>query len=630
MLKNIPIWKNNIFLIVMLFVLIGSLQVFLFNLLLNYGFTPDDWRLVAFYKTLGNNPFSQILFVWSMKGAHTTSQIYFIGVLNIFFGLNYSAFYIVNIIIKIFAAVSIYPLILIIFKRRFLAFVASVVYGMSYVGSLSVEYVVKGTDYLAIIPMNAFFIFYYLSVIGKTNRFRFLLMAFFWFLSLFISPIRIYPLLVLIPIIECCLFIQNRSTKKISNSFRRLLILYLPLLMVYLYKQDAVNVFLQSPHMIFQAVFRGNLHLILTPFQGLGITWFSLQEWNSVFNNIDMSSFKQYIFSLYSPAKGPFFIFSLLTIFISLFIFKRKIRAFILIFVSNLIISTFFFYIIKYGLGIPEIFRYQFDFNKIYPILISGFLFSVVLASFLEWRFYRKKNELLFALWITPLLAFIYIFLIWLLAPFGVGFENRQGYYLVIPAIGASIFLSAFLNAIYDKIAYRKNRFIRIILYALIILILISLFLLNRENIDNYYNHRRDDGRFAQDQEILYERLFDKIKNISYKGNSFFYFGNIEDNLHSNYFYEQALIESLPSKILIRNKKTEEICITVFSQEVEKLNKIAISDKGVKGFIYSGQCNQKAEMGKKFFYSIDNFYAFSIRNGEIVDIKQEILSKLTF
>jgi hypothetical protein len=131
---------------------------------LQLGFTPDDWRLLFFYQSLGDNPFSKILYVWSVKGAYTTSQVYYIGILNYFFGLNYQLYQVTNIVIKTIATVSIFPLVLIIFKRRLLAFLTTLLYGASFMGSKSLEYVVKGTDYLAIIPMNIFFIFYYYIV----------------------------------------------------------------------------------------------------------------------------------------------------------------------------------------------------------------------------------------------------------------------------------------------------------------------------------------------------------------------------------------------------------------------------------------------------------------------------------
>lgn len=629
MLKITAKCNSYFFITFLLFLVVGFLQYFLLGLILEYGFTPDDWRLLFFYKTLGSDPVSKISYVWSIKGAYTTSQVYFIGILNSFFGLNYQSYHVVNIIIKLIATVSIYPLILVIFKRKLLAFLVTTIYGMSYLGSRSLEYVVKGTDYLAIIPMNIFFIFYYLIVIEKVKRWWwFVLMTLFWFLALIISPIRIYPILFLIPVIELFLCIQDCSINKILSSLKRLLILYLPLLLVYCYKQDAITVFLQSPHMIFQAILRGNLHIILVPFQGLGLTWVSVTEWNSIFNTIDISSFKNYLFFLFNPPKGPLFIFGIAAFLLSLIIFKRKLYSYIIIISLTSLLSIIFYYIVVYGLGIPEIFKYPFDLNKMYSILISGFVLCIALASFLEWQSFGRNNKLLFVFWVTPPIVFLYIFLIWLLAPFGVSFENRQGYYLVLPAMAASLFISALLVAIYDKASEQKNRLFRMIIIFVFFAILFNLLFLNRKIINFYFSKLKEDGRFAQDQQRINHSFMQDIKEFNYKENNLFYFDSIEDTLHSNYYYEQALFESLPSRILIRNNEHNGGCVTIFTQRINDLNKITVFTNEIKGFVYNGQCGQDAKITENVFYSIDNFFAFKIKNGEIISIKQEILSKL--
>ncbi|MBI2600872.1 hypothetical protein HYW42_02865, partial [Candidatus Daviesbacteria bacterium] len=115
------LYKTNLQLFLLLILIIGVSQYLFFGLVLNYGFTPDDWGLLLFYKTLGDNPLSQIPYVWSVKGAYTTGPIYFIGILNDFFGLNYQAYQITNIVLKTLATLSLFPLILIVFKRKLLA-----------------------------------------------------------------------------------------------------------------------------------------------------------------------------------------------------------------------------------------------------------------------------------------------------------------------------------------------------------------------------------------------------------------------------------------------------------------------------------------------------------------------------
>src|SRR3989344_5614068 len=112
------LFKTNLQLFFLLIFIVGISQYLLFGLALKYGFTPDDWGLLFFYKTLGNNPLAQILYVWSVKGVYTTGPIYFIGILNDFFNFLYQYFQITNIVLKTLATLVLFPLTLVVFKRR--------------------------------------------------------------------------------------------------------------------------------------------------------------------------------------------------------------------------------------------------------------------------------------------------------------------------------------------------------------------------------------------------------------------------------------------------------------------------------------------------------------------------------
>ncbi|MDD5415745.1 MAG: hypothetical protein PHE48_01925 [Candidatus Daviesbacteria bacterium] len=81
---------------------------------------------------------------------------------------------------------------------------------------------------------------------------------------------------------------------------------------------------------------------------------------------------------------------------------------------------------------------------------------------------------------------------------------------------------------------------------------------------------------------------------------------------------------------MLQNGKLEKDCTATFYQGIDKLSKITVHDNRIKGFVYSGQCSQGVKGGERVFYPIDNFYPFRIKNGEIINIKQEILSELTF
>lgn len=613
-------WQINLLIFFILVFIVGWMQYLLLGIVLNYGFTPDDWGLLLFYKELGDNPFSKIAYVWSVKGAYTTSQVYFIGLLNDFFGLNYQAYQITNIIFKTLATLSLFPLILIVFKRKLLAFLTTILYGMSYMSSRSLEYVVKGTDYLAIIPMNVFLIIYYYILTKKVKKWwAFILMSVFWFISLMISPIRIYPVLVLIPLIEFFLWIQQKSVNSAANSFKRLLVLYAPFLIVYFYKPSSILAFLQNPKALYQTIQDGNWHIILTPFQGVGLSVSLVEHMNKVFGSFNFSEAGSYIIFLLG---GPLIVFGISTIFLSIVKFKNRLRFFIVTLSINFLLDIIFYYLAIHELSIPENLRLHFDPARMYPILIASFMLSVSFASFLEWRSLGKKDDLLLALWVSPPIILLYTFLIWIFAPFGIGFEGQQGYYLVIPTIATSLFLSAILTGIYDKTLNQKNRISKFFIICIILTILFYMYSLNRNSIYYFFNSAGINGRLASDQERMYNQLLSNLGNNFKKGEAALFYFDVSEDGQRGTFYTESLLLSLANRLHIENEG-DKGCVGVFYQDILNLEKLVVVKDGIRGFIYSAHCGE-------LFYKTNDFYAFKLKNGEIIDTKKEVLKNLGF
>ena len=615
------LFKTNLQLFFLLILIVGISQYLLFGLALKYGFTPDDWGLLFFYKTLGNNPLAQIPYVWSVKGAYTTGPIYFIGILNDFFNFHYQYFQITNIVLKTLATLALFPLTLVVFKRRLLAFLTTILYGMSYMASRSLEYVVKGTDYLAIIPMSIFFIIYYYIVNGRLKGiWWYILMGFFWFSSLMISPIRIYPILVLIPLIEIYLWIQQRSRNNLLNSLKRLLMLYTPFILIYLYKPSSILSFLQNPPVIFKAILDGNWHLILTPFQGVGLTLLTVGFWSNLINNGNLVGLGEYLSFL---VRGPFIVFGFFTAVLAIIKSGQPKRFFLHAFFSNLILNILFYFLAVRELSIPENLRLNFDPTRIYPIIISGFMLAISFASFLEWRKLDRRDNILLALWISPVVGLLYTFLIWLLAPFGVGFEGQQGYYLVLPAIAASLFLAAILVAITEFGLSQRSKVIRIFISSAVVVFLFYLYSLNRNDIIYFISSGGINGRYALDQDRMYNQVLYQIRdNIKSSELLLFYFDVFED-ANRGTFYTEALLSNLAVRLRIKDGTVTGRCIGVFYQDLSSLEKLVIVKGNAKGFMYKSHCGEE-------FFNVNNFYAFKVKNGQLTDIKQKVLEKLGF
>lgn len=614
------LFKTNSHLFFLLIFIVVISQYLLLGPVLKYGLTPDDWGMLFFYKTLGANPLAKIVYVWSVKGAYTTGPIYFIGILNDFFGLNYQSYQVANIILKILATLSLYPLILLVFKNRLLAFLTVFLYGISYISSRSLEYVVKGTDYLAIFLMNIFLIIYYYIISKRIKSWRwFIAMCFFWFVSLMISPIRIYPILVLIPLIEVFLWLQQRSVSNVTQSVKRLLILYLPFLIIYLYKPSAILAFLQNPPVIYQAIATGNWHLLLTPFQGMGLTLLTNGFWSNLINNLSITGIGEYLLFL---ARGPLVVFGFFILILAILKSQKPARFFLHAFSLNFLLDIFFYYIAIHELSIAENLRLHFDPARMYPILTSGFMLAISFASFLEWRDLGKRDNLLLALWTSSPIALLYTFLIWFLAPFGVGFEGQQGYYLVVPAISASLFLAAILAVVYNKAIKIKRSFSKLVVVCGIIVSLFYVYSLNRNDIQYFFNGAGINGRYAADQEKMYGQLVTHLKGDFRKGESIlFYFDAFEDGARGT-FYTETLLLNLANRLHIERGGING-CIAVFYQDLPSLEKLVVVKNNVKGFIYKSQCGEE-------FFSINNFYAFKLKNDQLTEIKQEVLQKLGY
>ncbi len=621
MITKLNRYRNLIILFVFSIPILYLLQYFAVSPVLNYGFTPDDWGLLFFYKSLGPDPLSKIPYVWSLKGAYTTSQVYFIGTLNHFFNLDYQAYQITNIILKTLATLSLYPLILIVFKRRSLAFLTTIIYGLSYMASRSLEYVVKGTDYLAIIPMNIFFIIYYCIVTGRfKGLFWFVLMSLFWFSSLMISPIRIYPILVLVPLIEIYLWIQYRSKKGAFFSIKRLSVLYLPFLLIFLFKPNSILSFLRNPHVLYQPILNGNWHLILTPFQGVGLSVIFSEEWYKIFGNIDLSSLRNYSIFLLG---APLFIFGVLTIFLSVIKFKKRLRFFILTFGISLILFIGFYFIGIHELSISESLRLHFDPARMYPILISGFMLAISFASFVEWKSLGKKDSLLLGLWISTPIILLYTFLIWLLAPFGVGFEGQQGYYLVVPTIATSLFLASFLVIILDKALKQRTSFSRLMVLLTFFISLIFIYLTNSYNTYHYYISAGINGRYFSDQEKLFSQILNNLGNNFRSTDTIFFYFDLSEDGQQRTFYAESLFLNLASRLQMKSANASYGCVGVFYEDLPSLAKLVKVKDGIKGFVYPAQCGVA-------FYKINNFYAFKAKNGVLIDTTSEVLKELGF
>jgi len=198
--------------------LITFLMVLLLRSYLRYGFSPDDWQFVYTYDAFRGNIFSKAISIWKFRGSYDTSQILYDGILVSILGLRYQAFQAINLVLRIIAVLSLYPAILIIFKKRSLAMFSTLFLSMSSATVGHFEVTAKGSESLSTILMSIFFIVYYLMVkSAKLKAKNIIFLALIFASAILFNPPRFFPL-VLTPLFVY-LFLRFTDTNRKTVKF---------------------------------------------------------------------------------------------------------------------------------------------------------------------------------------------------------------------------------------------------------------------------------------------------------------------------------------------------------------------------------------------------------------------------
>lgn len=610
--------KKNIVLFLILGIIVFVIEFTLFESALKIGFKPDDWALYFGYKSLGVNSLLKIAEVWHERGAYTTYQVYYIGLLDYLAGgLNFFSFQLINLIFKSLGTLMIFPLILVIFKSRILAIFTALIYAVSFSSLGPLEFAVKGSDYLAIFFMCLFFITYY-YIIKKPKNFPLLLLGLMLLiLTINLSPIRLYPLLVLFLLIEGYLYLQKRTKEAFKNVLKRTGMLLSPFIFIVIYSPAAIAGFLGTPAAIYNGVIKGDSHLVLSTLAGIGGTFITEEYWRRIFGSLMAENFGEYLFFL---AGGPAVIFGVLTAIISFAACRKPLVFFIKTFIPTLLFSIPLFFFLD---------NPSFDRNAFYPSMFGIYILVLSFACFMEWRKERNDN-LLFGIWGGCLFLFVFSLMIWLFAPYGT-FFSPTGYYLVVASIGSALVLASIPLLIYKRIAALKNRYIGKSAFLPALIIIAVFFRMSIFEIDKRFSYLLANGRSAQGQQMIQGIFRNKVSNKDLSKPTLFYFDTSDLN-GDGPFYSEGFLESLKFFMRFEGSKLTEGCSeVVYSNDHKDLNKLVKEANGQKGLFYRSLC-MEGENGfyRDVIYSPENFHAFKIKNRNFIDIRQEVLQELHF
>lgn len=619
--------KEVTIIFLMLAVAVFFIHFTFLDLALKIGFKPDDWILYFFYKALGSNPVSKIAQVWVERGAYTAYQVYYLGLLESLVGFDYQSFQMTSMILKILATLSVFPLVLVIFKNKMLAYLTAVLYAISFSSIGSFEFAVKGSDYLAIFWMCIFLIVYYLIVKSGTRNILWLSIGLaLLILTLSFSPIRLYPLLVLPLLVEVYLLINNQKLTNLKNILIRLFIFYFPFIILIIYSPSSVLGYLQSPFAIYKKVVEGNWHLILSPFSGIGYTFITNQYWGKIFGSVTIESMQEYLYFLLG---GPAVIFGTLTLIVAFLRSKKPIPFFLFVFTANFILEVLVFFIATHYKYLPKEQGMHYEPTGIYSALFGIYILVLGVACFMEW-IKSKKDYLLLAFWIGPLFLFIFVFGTWALAPLGTNFSPTS-YYLVVSSMGSALLISSLLLTVFDKAKQTKNKLLKIILLFLVLSLIIAIFLMSSQEIRLRFSYLLKNGRSAEGQVLIQDRFRSSIGGIDLTKPALFYF-DTSDIEGEGPFYSEGFLIAFPFWMHFEDNKLRDGCFEIlYLNEHKQLLPYIREQDGRKGFFYRSLCVDKGKVSyKEILYGAENFYAFKIKNKDFIDIKEEVFEELGF
>lgn len=632
MLKEKLFKHSNLVIFIFLAVVTSITQYILLKPVMSTGFALDDWGAVLTIKSLMPIAVDKIFYYsWIYLGMHHAMQFFYIATLFTLFGFNYPTYNIVNIILKIIATLSIFPLIILIFKRKSLAVLTTIIYAISYSATGALTYVLQGVYYIGIIFMNIFFIFYYGGV-TKNSKIQLFLACLSLILAYWFAPGRIYPIFAFILLIEFFLNFRYGFKKMIKGSVIRLTLFYMPILLLMLTgKKDYSQ--LGTPSQTFQDVANGNWRVILNPLSGLGYLLLPGDYW-TIFGNPVILGFGDYFDIL---MKENFLVLIPLTIILSLIISKNIFKFSFLILAINFIISILIFFVATHHLSIPVNLRVGWDefsfWKQQYFTLFGVYILTISCVCF--WSYWKNKNKVnwpLLAAAIGPVFAFIFLIGMWLILGRVMTFYIGVNRYFPFASLGASLFVAAILVQTFDR-ASRISAVAKVIAKAAILLCLFFIFQISSKEIDigfhganvrNSYLHQHFQENFMTQVQV------EKIKD---KNSVLFYF-DLPDERQEKYFEQAIDLSNFSRWMYLRLEAKEDKCIGVISDEAKL--KEAVKVEGGKSVLFhpnSGCIGRwdkisSYQTDKEISYEPQNFFAYRVTGDNFADVTDEFLQKL--
>ncbi len=606
-------WKKNLWLFTILIILVVLLQFILPLKHFLYGFLIDDWNVLAWYKQTVSHPILDIPKAWKVFTPHNFVHAYYIGILYGLFKFNYLYYNVVSTLLKSFAVLSFFPLVYLLFKNRFLAFLATILLAINVSPFGLLYHAIGGDVFLMNVCVNLSLTFYiYLAQKKLLNNLKLLLMLMIFFLmASFLDITRSYPVIILLPFLELVNLMINKSSTSLKAIFIRLSIFYSPFIALLIYSHSYIHEV--NFDKFIRAANGENYQLYLTMFASFAST-FVPKDLFSFFGNANYQNLGRFIFStLFTFSFIFFWVFLIMGYLVNIKALRFTLRTLII----GIFFSFMAFYVANNSLYIdPKVLLID-PSSFFIPSLIGLFIFSSAISFFIEWLG-KKEDKLLLAASIAPIFSLLYTFLTWILV------SDRAVYmgvhaYLNVPALGVSLYLAIFLYSACRKLISSQSRFFGRLAATVTLVYFFVYFFSSAKQIDEFFSYNLINGMDAKIQQRIQNSFWKVVKKTKYDGKNLtlIYYDRSQD--YNNNF---PIWNIRPFLVIEKGEPYEDggICKSAISED--QIDKIRIELVNGEKMIVQNSC------GYDIFYKMENFYAFKMVNGDLVPITSEVLAKL--
>lgn len=606
--------KRELFFLLIFILVISFSQALILKFHFEFGFSPDDIRFFSDFSGLGS-PLSNLKKAWKDTGIYQTPHLYYGGILFSLFGFNFLSYHLTSLIFKILSIITFYLLIQVIFRNRLLSFLSALIFSFQYASFGSMEMVTRTQDYLLISGLNVFFILLYLIIANKLRGIVWSILASMVLLSTFlINPARAYPILPFICFLGAAIFLNNRSRSNFYKIAKHFFIFFLPFILFVIFTGRS-GAFFGNSSTIIQKISVGNFQMLLAPFSSFGslllqndsLRFLSSPTWA-------LSDFLSYFLG------GPLIFFGITTIILSRILSKTPLKFFLGVFIINFLAELLIFIFIDLGRNLPNHLKMTYDPYTFTPTAVLGaYILVLTIFVFIEWL-NDKQNKilLLYLLGITFSVTFVWFtWIVYSLVHIPMGIYG----YSTIPSVGVSAAISSLLVFTYLKIN-NQSRLLKTFAPS-VFLICIVYFIYNNYQVQTYLKTNVDYGNKASDQIFIKNKFWNFLSEDTTPCNNLFFL-ETTPNEQNGLNYSFIMIDRFDRWYSLyspyNSKKPCPVAVLV-SDEAKLLSNYT-TIKGKEGFLY------KYFNGEDNFFPLEDFYAFSLQNRDIIDIKLDLLKKL--